>query len=106
MADEVLMRVPLNLKSRTLASQGKSREELGNSSAETAMDIQIENGDLPGTLKDLNVTCYEYQREPVRRMICRVSFFHLNGPWPTEINFHLKLTSSFLDSRSKTNEAK
>ena len=71
MADAVLIRVPLNLKGH--ASPGKRRVDEGTAPPEAAMDIQIEDGDLSDVVRELNKSCYEHDREPVRRMICRVS---------------------------------
>ncbi|TDL24108.1 hypothetical protein BD410DRAFT_786808 [Rickenella mellea] len=56
MADEILLRVPLRLE-----------ESAGKHDAETS------DGDLAEVVKDINNTCFEYQREPVRRMICKVA---------------------------------
>lgn len=68
MADEVLLRVPLKLTGSALMN-GKVRER----GDQVQMEDQIEDGDLSEIVKELNATCYEYDREPVRRMICRVS---------------------------------
>ena len=68
MADEVLLRVPLKLNS-PVATSGKSRA----GADEVHMDVQIEDGDLSDVVRELNKSCYEHDREPVRRMICRVS---------------------------------
>ncbi|KAI9062477.1 hypothetical protein FKP32DRAFT_1686414 [Trametes sanguinea] len=61
MADQVLMRVPLRLEKR--ASTGTVGEEAA----------RIRAGHLAGVLKDVNETCFEYQREEIRRMICRIA---------------------------------
>ncbi len=61
MADQVLMRVPLHLQTSRNAA----------ASAEEA--ARIRDGQLAGVLKLVNETCYEYQREEIRRMVCRVS---------------------------------
>ena len=73
-ADQVLIRVPLNLHASS--SKGKRREGAENTS-EDMDDGQIEDGDLSGVVKELNATCFDYQREPVRRLICRVSASYL-----------------------------
>jgi len=57
-ADEILLRVPLRLHEQ-VKSNGK-----------------IQSGDIVGVLKDVNQTCQQYQREIVRRTVCRVSSFH------------------------------
>jgi len=56
--DEILCRVPLRLYEQ----KAKSLE--GNP----------EDG-LNGTLKQVNQTCFEYQRETVRRAVCKVPAF-------------------------------
>lgn len=58
-ADEVLMHVPLRLRSIAHNQEEKSADNL-------------KSGDLASVVKDINATCYEYQREEVRRTICRV----------------------------------
>lgn len=68
-ADEVLTRVPLRLLSKSQPEPGASR-----------VDEKIRAGEVVGVLKAVNQTCYEYQRETVRRTICRVCLlrsFHL-----------------------------
>lgn len=62
MADQVLMRVPLRLQSPKddIAAESES--------------ARIRAGNLAGVLKEINATCFEYQREEVRRMICKVRF--------------------------------
>lgn len=64
MADEVLIRVSLRLE----AGYKKDKEKTGADK----MDVQEEGTDLVGLVKELNETCFQYRREPVRRMICRV----------------------------------
>ncbi|RDX54141.1 hypothetical protein OH76DRAFT_1552905 [Lentinus brumalis] len=61
MADQVLMRVPLHLQTSRNAAA---------SAEETA---RIRDGQLAGVLKLVNETCYEYQREEIRRMVCRIA---------------------------------
>ena len=61
MADQVLMRVPLHLQ---------TSKDAAASSEEVAL---IRDGQLAGVLKDISETCYEHQREEIRRMVCRVS---------------------------------
>ncbi|KAF7969294.1 hypothetical protein HWV62_22433 [Athelia sp. TMB] len=56
-ADEVILRVPLQLR-----KQAGSLE-----------DERIRAGDVVGVLKEVNSTCFEYQREQVRRTICRIA---------------------------------
>lgn len=53
-ADEILLRTPLRLH-------------------EPNVEGEIQAGDVVGVLKDVNQTCFEYQREAVRRTVCRVS---------------------------------
>ncbi len=60
MADQVLMRVPLRLDTPSEA------EGAGDEAA------RIRAGRLAAVLKDINETCFEYQREEIRRMVCRV----------------------------------
>jgi len=62
-ADEVLMHVPLRLGSTESIVQNEGEKNGANS---------LKSGDLAGVVKDINATCYEYQREEVRRTICRV----------------------------------
>lgn len=57
MADQILLRVPLKL-------QEQNNSDLGQ---------RIREGDVVGVLKDVNETCFQHQREAVRRTICRVS---------------------------------
>ncbi|KAI0642447.1 Nup85 nucleoporin-domain-containing protein [Trametes meyenii] len=61
MADQVLMRVPLCLESP------KSADAAGEEAA------RIRAGHLVGVLKDVNETCFEHQREEIRRMVCRIA---------------------------------
>ncbi|KAK7012223.1 nuclear pore complex protein Nup85 [Favolaschia claudopus] len=58
--DEVLVRVPLRLndKSATAPVEGEGRIRAGN---------------VVGVLKDVNQTCFDYQREGARRTICRIA---------------------------------
>lgn len=58
-ADDILLRVPLRLNERN---------------SDVKVDSQIRAGEVVGVLKDVNATCFEYQRENVRRTVCRVSF--------------------------------
>lgn len=60
MADQVLMRVPLRLDTPHDA------DTTGDEAA------RIRAGHLAGVLKDINETCFEYKREEIRRMVCRV----------------------------------
>ena len=57
MADQILLRVPLKLEERNNSDLGQ----------------RIREGDVVGVLKDVNETCFQHQREAVRRTICRVS---------------------------------
>ena len=57
MADQVLLRVPLRLQSVDPASEEAAR---------------IRSGQLTGVLLGINEACREYQREEVRREVCRV----------------------------------
>jgi nuclear pore complex protein Nup85 len=63
-ADEVLMRVPLKLR-----SVGSITHDQGEQNGAD----NLKSGDLAGVIKDINATCYEYQREEVRRTICRIA---------------------------------
>ncbi|KAF8646884.1 hypothetical protein AX16_007062 [Volvariella volvacea WC 439] len=56
-ADEVLLRVPLRI-----------HEQASNKG-----DKNIKTGDIVGVLKDVNETCFQYQREAVRRTVCRIA---------------------------------
>lgn len=62
MADEVLIRVPLQLQ----PPKG------GNVAATNTADPQAHSGDLAGILKDVNTSCYEHRREGARRIVCKV----------------------------------
>lgn len=55
------MRVPLRLRKPKDQSAGSLEDE------------RIRAGDVVGVLKEVNSTCFEYQREEVRRIICRVN---------------------------------
>ncbi|KAI8985581.1 Nup85 nucleoporin-domain-containing protein [Trametes punicea] len=61
MADQVLMRVPLRL------------EAPKNTDAAAEEMARIRTGHLAGSLKDVNETCFEHQREEIRRMVCRIA---------------------------------
>ncbi|KAI0070891.1 hypothetical protein K474DRAFT_1669600 [Panus rudis PR-1116 ss-1] len=61
MADEILVRVPLKLEAPKSA---------GNLDVESA---QIREGRLAGVLKEVLATCHDYQREGVRRMVCKIA---------------------------------
>lgn len=71
MADEVLIRVPLNIKG-SLSAERKPQEKDPSASMEVEEEMQDEDEDLSGIVKELNATCYEYRREHARRMICQV----------------------------------
>lgn len=58
-ADEVLIRIPLRLNDKIPIS---SRDE-----------GKFRAGNIVGVLKDVNQTCFDYQREAARRTVCRVS---------------------------------
>ncbi|TRM65397.1 nucleoporin Nup85-like protein [Schizophyllum amplum] len=58
-ADEVLLHVPLRLQKRTPTSANA--------------DEDIRHGDLAGALKEISQTCFENQREDVRRTVCRIA---------------------------------
>lgn len=60
MADQVLMRVALRLQTPK------------DSQAANEESARIRAGILDGVLKEVNATCFEHQREAVRRMVCRV----------------------------------
>lgn len=74
-ADQIILRVPLRLR--------KTKQNIPDSSEED----RIRAGDVVGVLKEVNATCFEYQREEVRRTVCRVGQITI----PTEF---LKLTLS------------
>ncbi|KAJ6518778.1 Nup85 nucleoporin-domain-containing protein [Mycena sanguinolenta] len=59
-ADEVLIRVPLRLNDKSSTSHGGDEE-------------RIRAGDVVGVLKDVNQTCFDYQREAARRTVCRIA---------------------------------
>lgn len=61
MADQVLMRVPLRLQNP------KDPVATGEEST------RIRSGNLAGVLKEINASCFEHQREEVRRMVCRIA---------------------------------
>jgi nuclear pore complex protein Nup85 len=59
-ADEILIRVPLKLHKQSAGSERKDTHK------------KVQTGDIVGVMKDVNQTCFEHQREAVRRMVCRV----------------------------------
>ncbi|KAI0343020.1 hypothetical protein BDW22DRAFT_1329132 [Trametopsis cervina] len=61
MADQVLMRIPLQLRSQ--ARDGTTDEEAS----------RIRAGDLAGVLKEVNASCHHHQREAARRVICKIA---------------------------------
>ncbi|KAH9926312.1 Nup85 nucleoporin-domain-containing protein [Epithele typhae] len=61
MGDQMLVRVPLRLQAPPDAAAA------GEEAA------QIRSGQLAGVLKSVNEACFEYQREEVRRMVCRIA---------------------------------
>ncbi|KAL6299538.1 Nup85 nucleoporin-domain-containing protein [Sparassis latifolia] len=61
MADEVLVRVPLRLQAPRDSSDASAERE------------RIRTGNLAGVLKDVAATCFEHQREGVRRTVCRIA---------------------------------
>ncbi|KAG1817067.1 Nup85 nucleoporin-domain-containing protein [Suillus subaureus] len=63
-ADEVLMHVPLKLRFVGSITHGQGEQNGADN---------LKSGDLAGVIKDINATCYEYQREEVRRTICRIA---------------------------------
>ncbi|KAJ6607496.1 Nup85 nucleoporin-domain-containing protein [Mycena sp. CBHHK59/15] len=58
--DEVLIRVPLRLNEAT-------------PSAHIPGEGKLRSGNVVGVLKDVNQTCFDYQREVARRTICRIA---------------------------------
>jgi len=60
-ADEVILRVPLRLQKTSNATNQSAEEE------------QVRAGDVVGVLKEVNATCFEYQREETRRCVCRIA---------------------------------
>ncbi|RDB15810.1 Nuclear pore complex protein Nup85 [Hypsizygus marmoreus] len=54
-ADEVLLRVPLRLHEQLQSNE------------------RVRSGGVVGILKDVNQTCLQYQREYVRRTVCRIA---------------------------------
>ncbi|EKM49160.1 uncharacterized protein PHACADRAFT_265769 [Phanerochaete carnosa HHB-10118-sp] len=64
MADEVLVRVPLQL-------QRLSRRDTDGVAADDS--AKIRDGDLAGVLKDVHTLCFEHQREGTRRAVCRIA---------------------------------
>lgn len=82
-ADEVLLRVPLRLHEQT----------------DPTVERRIKAGDVVGVLKDVNQTCFQYQREGVRRTVCRVGITYL-PPTP----FFLMFTSSQIAAQTLVNE--
>lgn len=86
MADEVLIRVPLGLNVSRKGKE-KSREDKEPPSMAIDSDDQVD-GDLSEIVKELNATCYEYEREHARRIICSVRE-------PSRTTFRL-LTACFL----------
>ena len=71
MADEVLLRVPLQLE-KTATSSGPVKEIALNPGEGMDEDGQ---DDLSDIVKELSATCFEYRREETRRMICKVGRF-------------------------------
>lgn len=61
-ADEILLGVPLRL-------QGKPSSTTEGGDGEIVSD----RGDLSAIVKEVNATCHEYQREAVRRTVCRIA---------------------------------
>ncbi|OBZ66762.1 Nuclear pore complex protein Nup85 [Grifola frondosa] len=61
MADQVLMHVPLRLR------PAKNEPTVADDNA------KIRAGAVVGVLKEISQTCFDYQREGVRRMVCRVA---------------------------------
>ncbi|KAJ3508718.1 hypothetical protein NLJ89_g5602 [Agrocybe chaxingu] len=57
-ADEILLRVPLRLHEQN---------------SDIRVDSRIRAGDVVGVLRDVNKTCFQYQRENVRRTVCRIA---------------------------------
>lgn len=75
-ADQVLIRVPLRLGSGA-RNKGVSKPMMLDGDEGEPLDAEqeaarIRAGDVVGVLKDVNQCCFEYQREEVRRMVCRV----------------------------------
>jgi nuclear pore complex protein Nup85 len=67
-ADEVLLRVPLRLVNES------------SSAGEPRIDAQIRAGEVAGILKVVNESCLEFQREHVRRTVCKVGFLSVSFP--------------------------
>lgn len=72
-ADEVLLRVPLRING-TAGSSDEVQEGNLSVSMQIEEETQDHSGDLSAVVKELNMTCYEYQREHTRRLICQASF--------------------------------
>jgi hypothetical protein len=67
-ADEVLLRVPLRLVNES------------SSSGEPRIDAQTRAGEVTGVLKAVNESCLEFQREHVRRTVCKVGYLSIFCP--------------------------
>lgn len=65
MADEVLIRVPLQLVHQSSKAQGADTTDVGDTPAYLSA--------LEGVLKDVNTSCYEHQREGARRVVCKIA---------------------------------
>ena len=90
MADEILLRVPLNLNDTRLA-EGAARKAVEDSIMEVEEEGSSGDGDLAGIVKELNATCYEFQREQTRRMICRVRLFTAIATESRSLILHCRL---------------
>ena len=72
MADEVLLRVPLELEKTVSKSDDSRPKNSTNLGDNMDQDDQDEQDDLSDIVKELSATCFEYRREETRRMICKV----------------------------------
>lgn len=67
MADEILIRVPLDF------NNGRKSMTDGYEADRSLMEVEedLKSSNLSAIVKELNATCYEYQREHTRRSICQ-----------------------------------
>ena len=72
MADEILLRVPLEITDGE-DTNDNDQEGNPNASMEVEEESQDNGGDLSTVVKELNQTCFEYRRESTRRVICQAS---------------------------------
>lgn len=74
-ADQVLLRVPISLSAVQPPGQGGDEQQTGEMVVdEVGKGASARSARIEGVLKEVIKTCFEYERDEARRLVCSVSF--------------------------------